>query len=346
MDSQKETINQPDLDKQVEIAILQREIEKLEDGIKKSFTWKTFLIATLFGAFIAGFLSYITVQEDNEWQRNSRIADYLNATKDKFPVLIVQSYRMEKGIADPYSEIELLTNDTTGLSRYSDKEIENVTKEIDKNILLIEKNLKSENRKFILLWTGIGILGANIYWILLMTWSNFIGKSKITKKKLELNEIGAQELKQNLNSEDEKDFFTQLVQINFKYLDQYYLQTQEQADKSFWISAIASMVGFLMIIAGIILMYSGAKTDPGYVATSAGVISEFIAAVFFYLYNKTILQMSQYHQKLVITQNISLALKTADLLKDSKERVLETLIDRLTLDVNKYLANSGTADKA
>ncbi len=49
--------------------------------------------------------------------------------------------------------------------------------------------------------------------------------------------------------------------------------------------------------------------------------------------------MSQYHQKLVITQNISLALKTAGELNDSKERVLESLIDKLTTDVNKYLTN-------
>lgn len=35
-----------------------------------------------------------------------------------------------------------------------------------------------------------------------------------------------------LNQKDE--FFNRLVEINFKYLDQYYLQTKEQADKSFF----------------------------------------------------------------------------------------------------------------
>lgn len=83
------------------------------------------------------------------------------------------------------------------------------------------------------------------------------------------------------------------------------------------------------------------KTEPAYVTTAAGILSEFIASVFFYLYNKTILKMSQYHQKLVITQNISLALKITDEMENEmKNKSLELLIDRLTVDVNKYLIDS------
>jgi hypothetical protein len=148
---------------------------------------------------------------------------------------------------------------------------------------------------------------------------------------------GAQHLKDNI----EKDFFTKLVEINFKYLDQYYLQTQEQADKSFLISAFAACIGFIIIIIGIVMMSRNSqKLEPAYITTGAGVLSEFIASIFFYLYNRTVLKMSQYHQKLVITQNISLALKTADALQNSKEKVLEMIIDRLTSDVNKYLTTS------
>ena len=48
--------------------------------------------------------------------------------------------------------------------------------------------------------------------------------------------------------------------------------------------------------------------------------------------------MSEYHQKLVITQNISIALKiTEDLQPEAKAKALELLIDRLTTDANKYL---------
>ncbi|WP_156131520.1 TRADD-N-associated membrane domain-containing protein [Pedobacter kyungheensis] len=153
---------------------------------------------------------------------------------------------------------------------------------------------------------------------------------------LDLVKAGADELQENI----EENFFTKLVQINFKYLDQYYLQTQEQADKSFRLSAFAAIIGLLIVVSGIIMMYLG-KAEPAYVTTAAGVLSEFIAAIFFYFYNRTILKMSQYHQKLVLTQNISLALKiTDDMESDQKAKSLEVLIDRLTLDVNKHLSDT------
>lgn len=141
-----------------------------------------------------------------------------------------------------------------------------------------------------------------------------------------------------LQQELDKDFFTNLVRINFKYLDKYYLQTQEQGDKSFLLSASAAVVGLAIVVAGIVLMFLG-KTTPAYLTTAAGVLSEFIAAVFFYLYNKTVLSMSQYHQKLVITQNIALALKiTNDLPDDNRIRSQLVLVEALTKDVNHLLS--------
>ncbi len=185
-----------------------------------------------------------------------------------------------------------------------------------------------------------GLIGALMYYLIFAFILRVFWSSSLNKVKAKLIEVRATEMKKKLGTDQAKDFFTQLVEINFKYIDQYYLQTQEQADKSFWLSAICAIIGFLLVIAGVIVLYNDVKRDAGFVATSAGVISEFIAAVFFYLYNQTIQKMSQYHQKLVITQNISLALKSADQLTDTKAKVLETIIDRLTTDVNKFLTST------
>ena len=59
--------------------------------------------------------------------------------------------------------------------------------------------------------------------------------------------------------------------------------------------------------------------------------------------NRTVLKMSQYHQKLVITQNISLALKITEDMedKDAKYESQLKIIDRITDDINKHLTVTG-----
>ncbi|MBM3564158.1 MAG: ABC transporter ATP-binding protein [Alphaproteobacteria bacterium] len=109
----------------------------------------------------------------------------------------------------------------------------------------------------------------------------------------------------------EQDFVTNLVRINFKYIDAYYLQTKIQADKSFNFTLASASVSLALILLGILLSLFG-QTNSATVATGAGVLGEFISAVFFYLYNQTIAKMAEYHRKLVFTQNIGLALKISD----------------------------------
>ena len=83
------------------------------------------------------------------------------------------------------------------------------------------------------------------------------------------------------------------------------------------------------------------KTEPSYVTCASGVITEFIAAIFFYLYNKTIVSMSKYHNKLVLSQNISIALKVADTLpSDDKTKSKNKIIEELLKDINSYLIKS------
>ncbi|HKM52848.1 MAG TPA: hypothetical protein VJY33_05505 [Isosphaeraceae bacterium] len=143
-----------------------------------------------------------------------------------------------------------------------------------------------------------------------------------------------------LQDDLEKDFFNNLVKINFKYIDKYYLQTQIQADKAFTMCVVAAFIGFAVVIAGVVQMYIG-KLQPAYVTTVAGVLSQFIAAVFFYLYNKTMLKMAEYHRKLVLTQNIGLALRiTQDLPEEQRLVSQSALVDRLSTDINALLASN------
>jgi hypothetical protein len=136
---------------------------------------------------------------------------------------------------------------------------------------------------------------------------------------------------------NEENFFTNLVAINFKYIDKYYLQTQVQADKSFFLCMVAAVVSLFIIVVGILLMFSN-KVAPAYLTTATGAFGEIIATVFFYLYNRTISEMGEYHQKLVLTQNISLAMKIAQSLPEAERSKAQIgLIECLTKDINMYL---------
>jgi hypothetical protein len=146
--------------------------------------------------------------------------------------------------------------------------------------------------------------------------------------------LGVIELQENVS----ENYFDKLVETNHGYINIYYQQTQEQADKSFGLAMFASKSGLAIVALGIVLMYFD-KMPSAYLTTSAGILSEFVAAIFYYLYNRTILKMSQYHQKLLLTQNISLALKISDEMPiEAKAKIQETIIDRLTFDINKFLS--------
>jgi ethanolamine utilization cobalamin adenosyltransferase len=55
--------------------------------------------------------------------------------------------------------------------------------------------------------------------------------------------------------------------------------------------------------------------------------------------------MSDYHDKLVIIQNVSLALKIAEILGDqAKTEAHEKLIDRLSENVNLYLTQKDSSE--
>lgn len=144
----------------------------------------------------------------------------------------------------------------------------------------------------------------------------------------------------NIQDKVKNDIFENLIKLSYKYLDQYYLQTRKQAQKGFWITVCVSVFGAILIGIGIVALYLG-NTEPSHVTCASGVITEFIAAIFFWLYNKTIIGMSKYPNKLVLSHNISIALKVADSLPDTdKAESKKIIISELLKDINTYLIKS------
>lgn len=148
-----------------------------------------------------------------------------------------------------------------------------------------------------------------------------------------IDEYEAEHLKKDV----EEDIFENSIKMSYKYLDQYYSQTKEQAQKGFWATMFVAALGAILIAGGIIAMYFGAA-DSSYVTCGAGVITEFISAVFFYLYNRTVSSMGSYHNKLVLSHNVSIALKVAESLPaEDQAKAKNQIVSELLKDVNIHM---------
>lgn len=149
----------------------------------------------------------------------------------------------------------------------------------------------------------------------------------------------------NIRDDMQDDIFENSINMSYKYLDQYYLQTREQAQRGFFVTLWVAVFGALLIGIGVVAMFFG-HTEPSYVTCASGVITEFISAVFFYLYNKTVSSMSKYHNKLVLSQNIAIALKVSDSLPEAdKVNAKNLIVNELLKDINSYLINSTPDNK-
>lgn len=142
----------------------------------------------------------------------------------------------------------------------------------------------------------------------------------------------------------QEDVFENSIKMSYKYLDQYYLQIRDQAHKGFLATVSVSVFGALLIGVGIVLMFLNI-TNPSYITCASGVITEFIATIFFYMYNKTVTSMSKYHNKLVLSHNISIALKVADTLpSEDKIKSKNLIISELLKDMNSHLISSDSVE--
>jgi hypothetical protein len=138
-----------------------------------------------------------------------------------------------------------------------------------------------------------------------------------------------------------------LMKMNFSYLDRYYDETHEQAARSFKAASLAAVGGFCLMLGGCVISFysdpSSSKQTAAVVATLSGIITQFVSAVFFYLQNKTMLKMGEYHQKLVLTQNVSLAINVLEKMHNDADRssAQGKLIESLCRDVNRYISAVG-----
>lgn len=137
-----------------------------------------------------------------------------------------------------------------------------------------------------------------------------------------------------LNPEDKPQYYESLLQLNIENLDAYYRMVKIHTAQSFRVSLILSSIGILLITIGLGLGFNntGDKAVIAYITAGSGVLIEIISSLLFYLYNKTVRQLKDYHDSLINAQNIFLSFKLVDSTENGPEKLglIKTMLDALS----------------
>jgi hypothetical protein len=125
----------------------------------------------------------------------------------------------------------------------------------------------------------------------------------------------AEDQKQTYQDKLEKashdDVFKYVFLINNASVEKYVQQSREQAETAFLLSKRVAIAGFALLAAGIVIGLISQFTDQAlttaYLAGIGGVLTEFIAGVFFWMYNRTLQQINLFYQGLMMQQQDALA---------------------------------------
>lgn len=122
-------------------------------------------------------------------------------------------------------------------------------------------------------------------------------------------------------------------------LDQYFQRNLGQIRLIFLLSVFVMLVGFLVICFGVVRAFqSPAALLPATIASSAGVITEFIGATFLFIYRSAIQQAVEYSKSLERINSVGMAMQILDTMPnmsdpsvpdDLKSKTKATLVELL-----------------
>ena len=126
------------------------------------------------------------------------------------------------------------------------------------------------------------------------------------------------EVRSRVRAPDEQtSYFEGLVTQNLENLAKYYEVARSQATRSYIVAVTTAVFGFAVILIGILVAVIGGNTEIAVVATAAGIITEFVAAVFHWQYLRATEQLARYHDSLLAEQKVLLAFRAVELVDDT-----------------------------
>lgn len=126
------------------------------------------------------------------------------------------------------------------------------------------------------------------------------------------------------------DDVQEIAASQIELLTQFYDLSVSQARRSFRWALIASMVGFVFFLFAIGSLLFEQTNELATVSVIGGAMIEFIAGINFYLYGKTLAQLTLFHDRLGVTQRFLLANSLCESLGgDLKNQTRANLIGKL-----------------
>lgn len=112
-------------------------------------------------------------------------------------------------------------------------------------------------------------------------------------------------------------FAWELAQLK---LEQYFDRNLTQLNYIFWISVFVMIVGFGVVVYGITNSFAESP-EVSYLATVAGIITEFIGATFMLIYRSTVKQASTYTATLERINSVGMAVQILDSIPDGESEL-------------------------
>lgn len=128
--------------------------------------------------------------------------------------------------------------------------------------------------------------------------------------------VGATEKALKHLSDAPKDDVTAIASSQIELLARFYDLSLSQAGRSFHWALIASMVGLAFFLMAIVFMLWQQSSELATITMISGALIEFIAGVNFYLYGRTLAQLSLFQGRLEVTQRFLLANSLCESLGD------------------------------
>jgi len=154
-----------------------------------------------------------------------------------------------------------------------------------------------------------------------------------------------QEIEKRLLEDDEQNL-VMIVGYSRQMLSEYYGIAMSQAQRSFRYCLIAMWLGFFVLLAGVLDSLFGLSqllntatsetplaqsdgVDPNTVVLLTGVVLEFIAAAFLWVYRFSIQQQTYYYQRQLKLHNVLLAHRISSAMGDGKDESVKLVIEKL-----------------